>query len=56
MAIHGQVGQTKKDFQKDDTPVQEIKAGKTRIPASWNLTKQQQEFIDLFSADDHKKE
>ncbi|MCT4704057.1 hypothetical protein MUA02_19580 [Enterobacteriaceae bacterium H20N1] len=56
MAILGQVGQRKAVFQKDDKPLQEMKAGKTQLPDSWKLTKQQQEFIDMFSADDHKKQ
>ncbi len=54
--VHGQVARSKTGFQKDDKPGTASEGDKTRIPASWRLTKQQQEFIDLFTADDHKKQ
>ena len=56
MAVYGQVVRAKAAFQKDDKPNPELQVDKTRIPASWKLSKQQQEFIDLFTADDHKKQ
>lgn len=56
MTVYGQVARSKTAFQKDDKPGLELKEDKTRIPASWKLSKQQQEFIDLFTADDHKKQ
>jgi hypothetical protein len=55
MAAHGQAVQAKKVCQKKDRPIQEHTAGKT-TPASWKLTDQQQAFIEMFSADDHKKQ
>lgn len=45
--------------QSDDKaapPPQAGKNAKTVAPASWKLTQQQQAFVDLFSADDHKKQ
>ncbi|WP_435953972.1 hypothetical protein [Dryocola sp. BD626] len=56
MAIQGQVVQPKPVCQKDDNAVQERQGGKIVPPESWKLSKQQQEFIDLFSTDDHKKQ
>ncbi|WP_183042668.1 hypothetical protein [Enterobacter sp. R1(2018)] len=56
MATPGQVVQSKKMFHQDDKPVQDLKRDKTQMPASWKLTKQQQDFIDLMTVDDHKKQ
>lgn len=41
--------------QQNEKPPQEAKSDDVQIPESWQLTKQQKEFIDLFSTDDHKK-
>ncbi|HKN05139.1 MAG TPA: hypothetical protein VJY31_14485 [Buttiauxella sp.] len=41
--------------QRDQKPSQEVKSDDVQIPESWQLTKQQKEFIDLFSTDEHKK-
>ncbi|WP_435930114.1 hypothetical protein [Dryocola sp. BD613] len=56
MTIRGQVVQPKRTFQEDDKPGTQLKGSRSCIPASWQLSKQQQEFIDLFTADDHKKQ
>ncbi|MCT4706321.1 hypothetical protein MUA03_10455 [Enterobacteriaceae bacterium H16N7] len=59
MVTHGQVRQAKAVCQPDDNAVQTPKGTKSvkiAAPESWKLSKQQQEFIDLFSADDHKKQ
>jgi hypothetical protein len=56
MATPGQVVQSKKMFHQDDKPVQKLQRVKTQPPASWQLTQQQQDFIDLMTVDDHKKQ
>lgn len=42
--------------QQDDKPMQKANAGDVKIPESWQLTKQQKDFIELFSTDDHIKQ
>jgi hypothetical protein len=42
--------------QQDDKPLQKANAGDVNIPESWQLTKQQKDFIELFSTDDHIKQ
>lgn len=39
--------------QQDNKTPQEAKTGEVQIPESWQLTKEQQEFIELFSAEEH---
>ena len=42
--------------QQDEKPQQEAKSDDVQIPVTWQLTKQQKEFIELFSTDDHLKQ
>lgn len=56
MVIQGQTVAPKTECQEDDKQPQEFEGGKAAVSTSWKLTKQQQEFIDLFSADEHEKQ
>ncbi len=58
MATHGQAVQTTSGCQKDDKPVQGPCVGEISFsaPESWQLNEQQQAFIAMFAADDHKKQ
>lgn len=54
MVIQGQDTRAKTVCQKDDKPLVDLEEGKAALPKSWKLTKQQQEFIDLFATSDDK--
>ncbi|MEW7314889.1 hypothetical protein AB1E22_19655 [Buttiauxella gaviniae] len=56
MTTLNQMQVPKKGHKQDDKPQQEAKSGEVQVPESWQLTKQQKEFIDLFSTDDHIKQ
>jgi hypothetical protein len=59
MVTHGQVQQSNPVCQQDDNAIQTQKGAKNAknvSPERWKLSKQQQDFIDLFAADDHKKQ
>lgn len=42
--------------QQDEKPQQETKPDDVQIPQSWQLTKEQKEFIALFSTDEQIKQ